>query len=420
MGDPDRPHAAGCATQAGRAPHHEHLDDPREQHPDDRPTARDSSAHGAPILAEDPVPMHHPVTTGPARHGAALAHGVEAVTDAATRLLHDLVRDQRERAALHDVACADLWGDLEAVIGGKLLRPRLVAAAYLGSGGTDVDAAAHVAAAHELLHTAMVVHDDVLDHDEVRRGRPNVAGRTRARLAAHGVPRGVHDQQAGAAALLAGDAALAQAFGLLATGAVPGDVLPELIRLLADGVATTVSGELLDVRGALAAPSDVDAVLVAELKTAVYSFRVPLETGAVLAGAPGAVRTVLADVGTALGVAYQLVDDELGTVGDPALTGKSVVSDLREGKRTELLRVAWQRADADQKALLAAHVGRHDLDDAGAGAVVDVLHATGAVAHVRDCARRSADNARTLATTLPEPLATYLAGVVDDLAGRAR
>jgi len=413
VGDPDRPPPAGCAAE------HAHPGDHASQHPDDGRTARDSGAEGVPILAEDPVPMHHPVATGPARHGAALAHGVEAVTDAATRLLHDLVRDQRERAALHDVACADLWGDLEAVIGGKLLRPRLVAAAYLGSGGADLEAAAHVAAAHELLHTAMVVHDDVLDHDEVRRGRPNVAGRTRARLAAHGVPRAVHDQQAGAAALLAGDAALAQAFGLLATGAVPGDVLPELIRLLADGVATTVMGELLDVRGALAAPSDVDAVLVAELKTAVYSFRVPLETGAVLAGAPGAVRTVLADVGTALGVAYQLVDDELGTVGDPVLTGKSVLSDLREGKRTELLRRAYAMADDAGCAVLDEHVGRAELDEAGAAAVREVMVSSGALDAVRELARATGQRARELAVDgVPEPLGGYLVGVVDDLVGR--
>ncbi|MBO3088201.1 polyprenyl synthetase family protein [Cellulomonas dongxiuzhuiae] len=376
----------------------------------------------APVTATTPAgaPAAGAPATGAPAAGAALAHGVEHVTDAAGKILRDLVGEQRRRAVAFDPACADLWQDLDAVTGGKLLRPRLVAAAYLGLGGTDLVAAAHVAAAHELLHTAMVVHDDVLDHDEVRRGHPNVAGRTRARLTADGVPRAAVDQQAGAAALLAGDAALAQAFGLLATGAVPPARLGELVRLLADGVATTVSGELLDVRGALAVPSDVDAVLVAELKTAVYSFRVPLESGAVLADAPGVARAVLAGVGTALGVAYQLVDDELGTIGDPALTGKSVLSDLREGKRTELLRVAWQRADPRQAALLDTHVGRADLDDSGAHAVVDVLHDTGAVEDVRALARRSADIARTLATHLPEPLATYLAGVVDDLAGRAR
>jgi geranylgeranyl diphosphate synthase type II len=370
---------------------------------------------GHPILPDDDA-----AAQGGA-HGALLAHGVEHVTVAAEHLLRDVLASQRTRAAAEDPACGELWGDLDAVLGGKLMRPRLAAAAYLGLGGTDLGAAAHLAAAHELLHTAMLVHDDLLDHDEVRRGRANVAGRTRARVAAQGHGPAAAGQQAVAGALLAGDAALAHAFGLLA-GAAPAapGALPELLRLLADGVGTTVGGELLDVRGALAAPADVDALLVAELKTAVYSFRVPLESGAVLAGAAPGARAVLADVGTALGVAYQLVDDELGAVGDPEVTGKSVLSDLREGKRTELLRIAYRRADTAQTAVLDAHVGRPDLDDDGADAVRDVLHATGAVEAVRTSAARHADIARTLATTLPEPLATYLHGVVDDLAGRER
>lgn len=412
-----------CRYGAARAAHHAPA-------PEAAPGAvpGPGRAH-APSLAHHPGGAHDPVhapgaagtTTGTHPATAAdLAHGVERVTLTSAHLLRELVAEQRHRAAALDVACADLWDDVEAVVGGKLMRPRLAAAAYLGLGGTDPLAAAHVAAAHELLHTAMLVHDDLLDHDEVRRGHPNVAGRARARLDGAGVPAPAAREQAGAAALLAGDAALAQSFALLAAASAPPTALGELVRLLADGVSTTVAGELLDVRGALQAPADVDALLVAELKTAAYSFRVPLESGAVLAGATSEQRRALAGFGTALGVAYQLVDDELGVVGDPAVTGKSVLSDLREGKRTQLLRVAWQRADAAQAAVLRAHVGDPGLDECGAAAVRDVLRETGALDDVRRSARRHADTARTLATTLPEPLATYLSGVVDDLAGRAR
>ncbi|MEK8226114.1 polyprenyl synthetase family protein [Oerskovia sp. M15] len=80
----------------------------------------------------------------------------------------------------------DLWEDLADQLGGKLVRPRLTLATYLGLGGKDLGAVVPVAAAQELLHTAMIVHDDLLDHDETRRGRPNLAGTTRARLAAAG------------------------------------------------------------------------------------------------------------------------------------------------------------------------------------------------------------------------------------------
>ncbi|QCB92658.1 polyprenyl synthetase family protein [Cellulomonas shaoxiangyii] len=350
---------------------------------------------------------------------AALAHRVEHVTAAAERLLvqavEDRVRHGRDLAPEH----GRLWSDLGSVLGGKLMRPRLTVTAYLGLGGTDVDAVAPVAAAQEMLHTAMLVHDDLLDHDEVRRGRPNVAGVTRARLAAAGVTGTAQHEQAGAAALLAGDAALAQAFALVAGAAVPAHLVGELVRLLAAGVDTTVAGELLDVRAEVQALADVDTLLVAQLKTAAYSFRVPLESGAVLAGASRAHRIALALVGTALGLAYQLTDDDLGVFGDPAATGKSVLSDLRSGKRTELLRLTWARTGASGRAVLRAHVGLSDLDDAGAARVRDVMRSCGALDEARALTRRTAGIARTLATTtLPEPLAGYLAGVVDDLVAR--
>ncbi|MFS0705538.1 polyprenyl synthetase family protein [Cellulomonas sp. 179-A 9B4 NHS] len=358
-----------------------------------------------------------PVPASDAR--VALAHEVERVTAAAERLLVEVVDDRvrhgRALAAEHGY----LWSDLAAVLGGKLMRPRLTVSAYLGLGGADVDAVAPVAAAQEMLHTAMLVHDDLLDRDEVRRGRPNVAGATRARLAAAGVTGAAQHDQVGAAALLAGDTALAQAFALVARASVPVHVVGELVRLLASGVDTTVAGELLDVRGEVQALTDVDTLLVAELKTAAYSFRVPLESGAVVAGASREHRTALALVGTALGLAYQLTDDDLGVFGDPAATGKSVLSDLRSGKRTELLRLTWARADAAGRAVLAAHVGRPDLDEAGAARVRDVMQDCGALDEARSLTRRTADMARTLATTtLPEPLAGYLAGVVDDLVAR--
>lgn len=349
----------------------------------------------------------------------ALAHAVEHATAAAERLLVETVEDRVRHA--HGLAPdhARLWGDLGAGLGGKLMRPRLTVTAYLGLGGTDVAAVAPVAAAQEMLHTAMLVHDDLLDRDEVRRGRPNVAGSARARLAAEGVTGAAQDEQVAATALLAGDTALAQAFALVARAQVPPRVVAELVRLLAGGVDTTVAGELLDVRGEVRALADVDTLLVAELKTAAYSFRVPLESGAVVAGAGDGQRTALALVGTALGLAYQLTDDDLGVFGDPAATGKSVLSDLRSGKRTELLRLTWQRADAAGRDVLRAHVGRADLDEDGAARVRDVMRDCGALDEARAVTRRAADIARTLATTtLPEPLAGYLAGVVDDLVAR--
>ena len=353
------------------------------------------------------------------REIALLAQDVERAMTQTASVLADFV-DQRVRLAARrgDVAVR-LWVDLAGVVGGKLMRPRLAVAAYLGLGGDDPAAVAPVAAAVEVLHTAMLVHDDLLDHDEVRRGRPNVAGATRARLEGRDLDARAVEDQVLAAGLLAGDLAIAAAFSLVASAPTGPQARLRIVQLLADGIETTVVGELLDMASALEAPRDVDALAVAELKTAAYSGSLPLVVGGILAGADEDVVTALGAVGSALGIAFQLTDDELGVFGDPGVTGKSVISDLREGKRTELLRRTYALASADQIAVLDRFVGNADLDEDGAAQVRAVMRHSGALDAVRDLTRQTGLRARELALgTLPEPLGGYLVGVVDDLVGR--
>ncbi|GIG30825.1 polyprenyl synthetase family protein [Cellulomonas marina] len=362
-------------------------------------------------------PAHAPSPQDP--DVVALAQDVGAAMRAVEEVLRDVTHRRTTEAAGTAAEYTALWQDLSRQVGGKMLRPHLTVAAYLGLGGTDVAAVAHVAAAQEVLHTAMLVHDDLLDHDEVRRGVPNVAGSARARLVADGAAGRRLEDQVVASGLLGGDLAIAQAFALVAAAPVDPAVRLVLVQQLADGIATTVAGELLDVRSALHAPADVDTLAVAHLKTAVYTFGVPLGAGAVLAGADDATVASLRQVGEALGVAFQLVDDDLGVFGDPATTGKSVLSDLREGKRTQLLRAAYAAASPQQRDVLDALVGHADLDESGAAAVRAVLEQTGARAATLDLARTLATRAHDLAvTTVPPPLAGYLGGLVEDLVGR--
>jgi geranylgeranyl diphosphate synthase type I len=350
---------------------------------------------------------------------ADLAQAVERAMATTSAVLQDFVETRTRVAAGRSDVAAQLWTDLAGVVGGKLMRPRLAVAAYLGLGGADAHAIAPVAAAVEVLHTAMLVHDDLLDHDEVRRGRPNVAGAARHRLAGRGLDERAVADQVLAAGLLAGDLAIASAFSLVSSAPADPAAVLRVVGLLAEGIETTVVGELLDVTASLSSPRDVDALAVAELKTAAYSGCLPLVVGAILAGVDDGRTAQLGAVGSALGVAFQLTDDELGVFGDPVVTGKSVLSDLREGKRTELLRRAYALADAAGCAVLDAYVGRPDLDEVGAAAVREVMVASGALDEVRELTRRTGLQARDLATSgLPEPLGGYLVGVVDDLVGR--
>lgn len=311
-----------------------------------------------------------------------------------------------------------LWAALAGQVGGKLLRPRLTLAAYLGLGGTDVVGIAPVAAAQELLHTAMVVHDDVLDHDETRRGRPNLAGARRNDMTAAGVVGKAAEDQVLAAALLGGDLALTGAFDLIARAPIAPELRVGAIQLLVRSVTTTIGGELLDVAAELNEPTNVDALLIAELKTAAYTCSGPLMVGALLAGADEQTCAQLDRLGIALGVAFQLIDDELGVFGDPAETGKSVLSDIREGKRTELLRLSYLLADDSGRAVLDRHVGDRKLDEDDAARVRAVISGCGALDRTRAVALGAARTARETAMLLPTPLARYLCDLVDELAGR--
>ncbi|MGW6130431.1 polyprenyl synthetase family protein [Cellulomonas sp. NPDC055163] len=389
----------------------------RESFRDVHPPAADPTSPGH---DDDRTQPHLRVVTAPA-DDATLRAQVDAGLDATREVLRRYLTDRRDQAGHVAHEYLVLWETVAAQVGGKLLRPRLTVAAYLGLGGTDLAAVAPVAAAQELLHTAMLVHDDVLDGDEVRRGVPNVAGTYRARLRERGVVGRAADHQVLGSALLGGDLALSGAFDLVATAPVGAEVRVQVVRLLATTLATTVAGELLDVGGELLAPSDVDPLLVAELKTAAYTCCAPLQAGALLAHAPAATHATLDRVGTALGIAFQLADDDLGVFGDPAVTGKSVHSDLRAGTRTELLRYAYLLADDAGRAVLDRHVGDPGLDDAGAARVRDVMVGSGARDHVLALASAAARSAReTAARHLPPVLAGYLGGVVDELAERGK
>jgi geranylgeranyl diphosphate synthase type II len=355
----------------------------------------------------------------PPRAAGDLRDDVDAAMVETRWTLRRFLGERRAAALLVAPEYAILWDAVTDQVGGKLVRPRLTAAAYLGLGGTDLDAIASVAAAQELLHTAMLVHDDVLDSDEVRRGIPNLTGTYRARLTARGVHGAAAEHQVLAAGLLGGDLALSAAFELLASTPANPRVVVEALRALAGVVATTVAGELLDVGGELLPPFTVDPLLVAELKTAMYSFCGPLQVGALLAHAPRAVSIHLDRFGSSLGVAYQLVDDELGVFGATAATGKSTVSDLRAGKRTELLRMAYLLTDDAGRAVLDRNVGDPALDDDGAQDVRRVMLECGARDRVRSIAAGAARAARsTAAEHLPGALADYLVTIVDEIIER--
>jgi geranylgeranyl diphosphate synthase type II len=241
-----------------------------------------------------------------------------------------------------------LWRSLIGVTdGGKRFRSRLLLATYASYGGRDDAVATRVAAAVELLHAALIIHDDVIDNDLVRRGTTNVSGAFVDRAMARGTSAEGAATLGLTAGVLAGDLALVAACrGFALCGAEPG-VTRRLLDLLDDAVRITAAGELDDVVMSMGGPSSAalnGILLMEEQKTAAYSFQLPLQAGAALAGAPQPVVEQLAMVGRHAGIGYQLVDDLRGVFGDEAETGKSCLGDLREGKRTALIAHAQSTA----------------------------------------------------------------------------
>ncbi|MGH3703669.1 MAG: polyprenyl synthetase family protein [Agromyces sp.] len=352
--------------------------------------------------------------------GATLDRRIDHGGVAVAEFLDDFFARQLERAAMHGDDYVRLWvAARDGAAGGKRIRPELVLAAHAAFAGSNTAESVRLASAFELLHTAFLVHDDVIDHDLVRRGAPNVAGR----FALDGVSRGLPTRRANdygeASAILAGDLLIAGALRVVAELEAPRPVRASLLGIVDECVFVAAAGEHADVRQAGAAPGERDILAMIENKTASYSFSAPLQAGAVLGGASDAVVARLGEIGRHLGVAFQLRDDLLGVYGSPEATGKSVLSDLREGKETLLIAYArvhpdWIRA--------AEGFGNPELDDTGAARLRRVIESSGARARVERLidARCAAAVSAIAAAELPHGLHDALTVTAGTCTERAR
>jgi geranylgeranyl diphosphate synthase type I len=275
-----------------------------------------------------------------------------------------------------------------------------------------------IGAALELFQAAALIHDDVMDASDTRRGRPT-AHRSFADLHADQGWSGPSLRFGESVAILLGDLALIAAERVF-DGAVA-DLSTEVRRGVEDvfGRMRTevMAGQYLDLL-AQAQPLGSDppaeedrARAVTRAKSARYTVEHPLVLGAAAAAADGEALARMRRIGLPLGEAFQLRDDLLGVFGDPATTGKPAGDDLREGKRTVLVARAAGRAEGADRRLLTELLGRRDLTDAEVDALRAVLRCTGADEQVEDAIRELADPAlaELAAAPLAEPGRSMLA-----------
>jgi len=280
------------------------------------------------------------------------------------------------RRLVSDVALIDQIANYIIGAGGKRIRPMLVLlfAKALGFEGPE---RIELAATVEFIHTATLLHDDVVDESQLRRGRDTANARF-----------------GNAASVLVGDFLYSRAFQMMVSVN-----RMRVLEVLSDATNVIAEGEVLQLMNMHDPDLAVDDYLrVIRFKTAKL-FEASARLGALLADAPPALETACADYGRALGTAFQLIDDLLDYEGATTALGKNVGDDLREGKPTLPLLVAMSRGSAGQREFIRAAIVHGDIERLPE--VIDIVRQTGALEATREAARTEVQVARGSIAQLP-------------------
>ena len=328
------------------------------------------------------------------------------------------VAEQRDAAASTGPISRQLFDAAAMTLtGGKRLRAQFCHTGWVAAGGAPLaDEAITVATSLEIFQAAALVHDDLIDHSDTRRGRPSAhrgleTAHRDASWSGNSADFGV------SGAILLGDLLVAWSDDLLEEAIVDHPharlVRAEYARMRRD----VTLGQFLDVAQESAWVTQPDgehadrALEIASLKSARYSVEQPLIIGAALAGATDAQRASLRTFGHHIGIAFQLRDDVLGVFGDPAQTGKPAGDDIREGKRTLLVAYTREQLSPDAKDRFDEALGDRDLSTDEVRHMQNEMTTSGALARVEALISENATAALNELATGP-----LLEGARDDLA----
>lgn len=240
----------------------------------------------------------------------------------------------------------------EFVSRGKMIRGALVYLGYEAFGGSDFSQADPLAAAVELLHAGFLIHDDIMDRDELRRGKPaiHVSLRDKFDSSCSDINKNAEN-----IAICLGNICYFTAFDLIDSNSIS--------RLFNREAIVTGLGQMEDLYQSSSEkiPGHEIILNIYRLKTARYTFSLPLKTGALAAGADTASLKMLNDLGIEIGTLFQMRDDELNFFGDEEVTGKPAGSDIREGKKTLIYSLLMDRALQKDGDFIRQCLGRDDL-----------------------------------------------------------
>ena len=263
------------------------------------------------------------------------------------------------------------------VNGGKRLRPFMVLKSCEILGG-KLKNAMPAASAVEMIHNFTLVHDDIMDNDEIR----------------HGVPT-VHKKFGMPIAILAGDVLFSKAYQIISNSDLPAKSSSELVSRLAKACVDVCEGQLFDIKMAETKkiPSQADYIKMIEKKTAAL-FDVSCSMGAICAHAKKKDVTKLSSFGKNLGIAFQITDDLIGVMGDPRVTKKPVGNDLREGKKSLPILLAINKAKGNDKKVILNAFGKTRATKNDIEKAVKVIRSLGIEKIVRKQALQYAEKAK--------------------------
>ena len=355
----------------------------------------------------------------------------EGLRDRVDAVLATFLAQQSEALTTVSPDCQELVESVVSLMrGGKRLRPAFCYWGWRGAGGEPSDQIVAAAASLELFQAAALIHDDLMDDSDLRRGMPAVHRRFAALHAERGW-QADGDRFGLAAALLAGDMCLVWTDELFSGSGLSVEQLRGGREMFNRMRTELLGGQYLDVLTQAAPEPDPATAItrarqVIRFKSAKYTIEHPLLIGAGLAGAAAPLRASYSAYGLALGEAFQLRDDVLGVFGDPRETGKPAGDDLREGKRTMLIALALQRASPAQADLVRRLLGDPLLDAEGVARLREMIIDTGAGAAVERLISELTDRAQAALIgpdgdpVVNEPTHAVLSSLVVAATARAR
>lgn len=314
-----------------------------------------------------------------------ISSDARALTDVLDPLLF---RGKRIRAAL----C--VWGyQLARAAAGHSLEPGLPAELV------------RAATSLELLHVSALIHDDMMDSSDTRRGQPTVHRRFQS-LHAENEFGGDGEGFGSAGALITGDLCLGWSMSMFAACGMDSAASPQVLAVVDRMRAEVMIGQYLDILGEARPLPDEKAIgaarTVVKYKSAKYSVEHPLLLGAALAGADESVFNALSAFGLPLGEAFQLRDDVLGVFGDPQETGKPAGDDLRQGKRTVMIAYTRSASSPAERTNIDALLGHPDLTDADVTYLRRLIERSGGLARTEQLMVNLSQTARSALESLPE------------------